>query len=259
MGGDPLREQQRHTTTAPSMYRISTIAAIVGTMLLSPAAVAASEKVVTIEGSIQPQAEMPDRFNVTILFDIKEGWHTYDVVDQGAEVPTTLKMSLPEGAQVLGDWSRPLGMEGLAPGSFVHEGRVEFSRGIVVTEAARGKEIAVTINYQACTEEYCNPPQKKTVSVLIPASAPSTASLFEPPVRVMANGEILSATGGERFLSPALHDLDGDGRAELVLGSLMGKVGLHRNLNTSGKGDAVWGPREDFLGASGKPIRTSNW
>ncbi len=241
------------------MTKLFAIAALVGASWLTPAVIAAPQGVVTIDGAIEPVAEEPGLFTLSIAFDIEEGWHTYGDVGEGSEVETSLEMTLPDGAEAVGDWLRPFGPEGESSGSTIHEGRVAYSRRVSVKDVARGEAIDVTINYQACTSEYCNPPAKKTLSVRIPASNGAAADLFEAPVRVMAQDDFLNADGKTRFLSPALHDLDGDGREELVLGSLMGRLVVHRDLNASGDGDRAWGPPERFLGHSGEPIRTSNW
>lgn len=146
----------------------------------SPAPAAESKHVVTLDGSIEPVAKKPGQFTVTVQFVIKEGWHTYDVVGEGAEVQTTLEMELPEGVRAIGDWRRPLGVDGKAEGSSVHEGMIEFHRDVIVPAAAGGKEIAVTVNYQACTDEYCNPPKTEIVLVLIPKRGGSDTSPYSP-------------------------------------------------------------------------------
>ena len=73
------------------------------------------------------------------------------------------------------------------------------------------------------------------------------------------NGKPLNTVAKKRFLSPGIFDVDGDGKAELMIGTLMGSVGVYENQNTTGKGDPVWGPWKDFEDAKGNSIRTSNW
>ena len=73
------------------------------------------------------------------------------------------------------------------------------------------------------------------------------------------NGDPLNTVAKQRFLSPAIFDVDEDGKAELVIGDLRGNVSIYENLNESGAGDPVWGSREALKDAEGKRIRTSNW
>jgi len=232
---------------------------LASSMLVSFVVIPASEKAVTFKGSLQPISMQADHFTVTVQLDIKEGWHTYDEVGEGSEVLTSLELKLPEGVTAKGDWSRPSGTDGKEPDSLVYEGQVSFSKSVVIEPSAYGKSIDVVVSYQACTDDYCNPPQTKTVSIAIPKQVSSTPSIFDHPIRISVDGEPLNTVEKKKFLSPAIFDVDEDGKPELVIGDLWGDVGVHENLNTTGKGDPVWGPRKALKDTQGKAIRTSNW
>ena len=177
----------------------------------------------------------------------------------GAQVRTSLKLNMPEGVKSDSDWNRPVGIEGTTLNSEIHIGEVLFSKSVVVDPIAYGKNIEVVVAYQACTDDRCNRPQNTTVNIAISAKAPSGRSIFENPVRITADGKPLNTVAKKRFVSPAIFDVDGDGKTELVIGSLMGSVGVYENLNTSRSSDPVWGPQKSLKDAKGEQIRTSNW
>lgn len=238
------------------MMTLCVTAALASSFLLSPSAPPAAQKAVTIKGFIDPKDARADHFTVTVQLDILPGWHTYEDVGEGSEVPTTFKLKLPEGAKAVGDWSRPTGTDGSEPGSKLYEGRVDFTQSVSIDPSAYGETIDVVISFQACNDELCSPPQKKTVGIVIPET---TSEVFNAPIRITVKNSLLNAAAKKRFPSPAIFDVDGDGQAELVIGALMGSVGVYENLNQSGSGDPTWGPRNPLKGASGQPIRTSNW
>ncbi len=242
------------------MMRNISSAVLASLMLLSLVTSATAEKAVTFAGAIQPAASAEENhFVVTVELDIKEGWHTYADAGEGSGVQTSLKMKLPEGVKAKGDWSRPVGIESADLHSQVYIGRVKFSRSVIVEPNAYGQSIEVVVSYQACTDEYCNPPQTKEIGIAIPEKEQTDPSIFESPVRINADGVPLNSVAKTMFPSPAIFDVDGDGQAELVIGSLMGSVGVYENLNTSGTGDPAWGKHESLRGADGSQIRTSNW
>lgn len=232
---------------------------LTSSMLFSLVSIPAPAKAVTVTGALQPDAAQTDHFTVTIQMDIKNGWHTYAEVGDGSEVRTSLELKLPEGVKATGDWKRPIGKPGTASHSEYHVGKVSFSKKVVIEPSAYGKSIDVMISYQACTDEFCNRPQRKTVSIAIPADRLAGPSLFARPVRLNVDGAPLNTVAKKKFPSPAIFDVDGDGQTELVIGGLMGSVGVYENQNTSGTGDPVWGAREPFKDAEGNTIRTSNW
>ena len=234
-------------------------AAFGSSVLLSLVTIPAQGKPVTFTGTITPEARQTNHFTVTVQMEIGLGWHTYDDVGDGAEIPTTLELKLPEGAESASDWSRPAGIDGHTTQSTIYVGMVEFSKRVLVKPSAYGKTIEALVSYQACTDQYCNPPQDKIVSIEIPAGGSSARDLFDAPVRLKVKDAFLNVAAKKRFPSPAMIDVDDDGQAELVVGELMGSVGVYENQNTSGTGDPIWGPRTHLKTFDGKRIRTSNW
>ena len=229
-------------------------------ILISLSTTANAEKAVTFDGAIQPTVGAEaNQFTVTVQLDIKDGWHTCAEAGEGAEEPTALEMKLPEGVKAIGDWNRPAGIAGKELNSEIYVGQVSFSKGVVVDPDAYGKSIEVVVSYQACTDESCNPPQTETVSIAIPKKDSSGSSIFESHVCLEVDGVPLNKAAKTRFPSPGIFDVDDDGKAELVIGSLMGSVNVYENLNNSGSGDPVWGSRKSLKNAKGRQIRTSNW
>lgn len=228
--------------------RITCIAAV----LVCSLANAQGKKTVEVFASINRQKQQADQYSVTVQFKIQKGWHIYADIGDGFEIPTSLELKLPKGVRVSGDWKRPAGLE-LGDGSKTgYEGSVSFSRTVVVDGAVADPDIGVIVRFQACNDSICNRPQKKTLSVRI-ENPPEATDLFEKPVRIMAVEK--SRT---RFKSPAVFDIDDDGRDELFVGSLMGSIDIYKNTNTESKGDPVWVPGKPLEGADGA-IRTSNW
>ncbi len=82
------------------------------------------------------------------------------------------------------------------------------------------------------------------------------AQTFETPTRVQAGDTFV----GHRLLnrdrlypSPALHDLDGDGNLELVIGDLFGR------LTVTSRTKDGWSEEKPLLGADGEPLKFNNW
>lgn len=96
-------------------------------------------------------------------------------------------------------------------------------------------------------------------SVLLPlslcaATAVAQSPAFAPPVRLQAGEKMLGQ--GRLFPSPVYHDLDGDGRADIVVGDLIGRLTVaHRGKN----GAITFGKEENVLGADGKQVNFANW
>lgn len=78
------------------------------------------------------------------------------------------------------------------------------------------------------------------------------AATFAPPVRVSAGEDFLGA--GRMYPSPALHDVDGDGRADVVIGDLFGKVTVAKRAKDGTLAAEVAIERRD-----GEPLVFSNW
>jgi len=255
------------------MMSYTSFAILVSSLLFSYVA-PTPKKTVTLEGAISSKADAEvGHFTIAIEMDIKEGWHTYDEPGEGPEVRTSLELKTLEGVKAEGTWNRPVGIEGSEELSRHYVGKVRFSKSVFVDPSAYGKSVDVVVDYQACTEDFCNPPKTKTITIAIPeaaeplkadaleasAIASDDPGFFERPVRLTVDGKALNAVEKIRFPSPGIFDVDGDGKAELVIGGLMGSVGVYENLNKSEKEDPVWSSREEFKDANGEEIETSNW
>lgn len=71
-------------------------------------------------------------------------------------------------------------------------------------------------------------------------SATADRSLFEEPVQLLADGEPINlmpenAKEGLKswYASPAFHDVDGDGRVDLVSGEYYGRIWVFRNTGSN--------------------------
>jgi hypothetical protein len=94
------------------------------------------------------------------------------------------------------------------------------------------------------------------LAVAAPQSPPTpqfATPQFATPVRLTADGAPL----GEKLLypSPRLHDIDRDGRAELVVGDLRGQVLVAEKV---GEGLSTWSALEP-LRTDGRPLKFHNW
>lgn len=80
------------------------------------------------------------------------------------------------------------------------------------------------------------------------------ASTFAPPVRIEVAGKHL---GNDRlYPSPVLHDVDGDGRLDLVVGDLRGR--LTTALREASAAPA-WRAPTKVLANDGKELDFANW
>ncbi|MHC4973074.1 MAG: hypothetical protein ACYTG3_12155 [Planctomycetota bacterium] len=78
---------------------------------------------------------------------------------------------------------------------------------------------------------------------------------FAAPVRIRAGDAFL---GEERlYPSPVLHDVDGDGLADIVVGDLFGRVTVARRL--AAKPPVAFGAEKPINDRDGKPLRFHNW
>src|SRR4051812_11308091 len=57
-------------------------------------------------------------------------------------------------------------------------------------------------------------------------------SVFREPVRLKAAGAVIDSGPHWGHSGPCLHDVDGDGRRDLLVGDFSGLFRLHRNIGT---------------------------
>ncbi|HLU38889.1 MAG TPA: hypothetical protein VK081_05860 [Planctomycetota bacterium] len=82
------------------------------------------------------------------------------------------------------------------------------------------------------------------------------ATPLEPAVKVEADGAVIDTVAGIGHAGPLLHDLDGDGKPELLVSDFRG--GIRRFVDEGERGTPRWVEKEP-LSAAGKPIRIHNW
>jgi len=78
---------------------------------------------------------------------------------------------------------------------------------------------------------------------------------FGTPECVQA-GTMLAGIG-RLYPSPVMHDADGDGLADLVVGDLFGTVTVSKRL--AGDGPPRFGPEEPLLASDGNKLVFNNW
>lgn len=77
---------------------------------------------------------------------------------------------------------------------------------------------------------------------------------FAPPVRLQAGAALL---GQHRlYPSPVLHDLDGDGLVDVVVGDLRGRLTV---APRTAKSPATFGTEQKVMAANGKELDFANW
>jgi len=89
--------------------------------------------------------------------------------------------------------------------------------------------------------------------------------VFAPPTRIKAGDAFLGE--GRYYPSPVLHDVDGDGLLDIVVGDLFGKVTFAPRLAQSGPNsqdkqgrDAIlFGAERELRDRDGKPLKFDNW
>ena len=92
-------------------------------------------------------------------------WHIYAVGgSNGPGIPTSLKVTLPKGVVVEGEWACPEPIKG-TDGQMIHEGSFEFRHRLRVdADAKRGPmEVACELGYEACDPSACRPPARITL------------------------------------------------------------------------------------------------
>ncbi|MBM4016219.1 MAG: hypothetical protein FJ293_14815 [Planctomycetes bacterium] len=94
------------------------------------------------------------------------------------------------------------------------------------------------------------------IAVIAGLAAAVGDGVLAPPVRLAA-GETWIDTGEEiAHAGPSFHDLDGDGRRDLLVGNFAGTLAHYRNVGTAA---APKFEAKGFLAAEGAPIKIKNW
>ncbi|HLU40267.1 MAG TPA: hypothetical protein VK081_12845 [Planctomycetota bacterium] len=91
-----------------------------------------------------------------------------------------------------------------------------------------------------------------------PAGGPDNGaggSPFAPPVRLQAGEKFMGE--GRLYPSPVFHDVNGDGRLDVVIGDLMGRLTVA--LRLPGDGPPRFGEEQPLKNADGQPLKFHNW
>ena len=80
---------------------------------------------------------------------------------------------------------------------------------------------------------------------------------FEAPIRLMVGSSPLNTAARQMYPSPAVYDVDHDGKSELIVGDIFGSLNVYENQ--SDKGDPVWSEHTALKSSNGKAIKVSNW
>lgn len=87
------------------------------------------------------------------------------------------------------------------------------------------------------------------------APAAKPAARFAAPVLLMAGEKPMGAR--RLYPSPVFQDMNGDGRADIVIGDLPGRITVA--LRATGDGPPRFGPDEPLLARDGKALDFHNW
>jgi hypothetical protein len=81
---------------------------------------------------------------------------------------------------------------------------------------------------------------------------------FEAPFRLMVGNRPLNTAAKQMYPSPAMFDVDHDGKSELVIGDIFGSLNVYENQNDA-DGDPVWSSHHALTSTTGDAIKVSNW
>ncbi|MAG58102.1 MAG: hypothetical protein CMJ83_17590 [Planctomycetes bacterium] len=92
-----------------------------------------------------------------------------------------------------------------------------------------------------------------TVLLVAPGVAQDGQARFAAPKRIQAGDAFMGE--GRLYPSPALHDVNGDGQQDIVVGDLFGRV----TVAQGSKSAATFGPDKPLNDRDGKPLKFHNW
>ncbi|MCI0650278.1 MAG: hypothetical protein L0Z55_00195 [Planctomycetes bacterium] len=89
-----------------------------------------------------------------------------------------------------------------------------------------------------------------------PAPAAEERAHFDPPIRLRAGDAFIDTSAFVAHTGPLLHDYDGDGKTDLLVGNFAGSIQLYRNVGTREKPDYE---AKGLLEADGAAVKIPNW
>ena len=235
-------------------------------LLISTNVSIAQESPVSITGSLDSSKKGSSNYAVTLAVRIQPGWHLYDVGPKdGSAVRAVVDVETPTGVSKVGKVERPLSLPyAKKPGAKIIQLNAFFSQKLKIESDFQGGEVKLKLKYQVCNDKLCQPPNTLTTSVRIPAAKATkddeeNEGLFAAPIMLKVDDKPLNSAARQMYPSPAVFDIDNDGKDELVVGDIFGSLNVYENLNESKDGDPVWSKHETLKSADGKPIKVKNW
>ncbi len=113
------------------------------------------------------------KFEVLVQARILAGCHIYGMDPKVSPfIPTTLKLTLPDGLEAAGDWTGPSPERDQA-GVEIYTGAAVFRRALQARAGAAPKKcsIGVELEYQVCNDEMCYPPKKVELNATVEIAA----------------------------------------------------------------------------------------
>ena len=80
--------------------------------------------------------------------------------------------------------------------------------------------------------------------------------LFEPPVRLKVGEELIDTGKHTGHAGPVIHDLDADGKPDLLVGNFNGHFQVYMNVGT--RAEPVYADH-GLLMTEGKAVKVPNW
>ncbi len=228
--------------------------------LMSPAN---ADGPVSVKTSMATDKSNAENVIVKIEIEIEDGWHIYDTVPKDEPgIVTKISFEAPKGVKSVGKMKRPASLPYGTSGAFVFEGKVLFASSFRVEASENEREIEVKVLFQACNDRLCQPPKTVKKKIKIPAAKKTsnkfTNEHFEAPIMMVVGSNPLNNSARQMYPSPAMFDVDNDGKMELVVGDIFGSINVYENENNKA-GDPIWAKHIRLKTADGEKIKVSNW
>jgi DsbC/DsbD-like thiol-disulfide interchange protein len=110
-----------------------------------------------------PKVRAGETVTLVVRAKLAPTWHIYAADEtSGGNIPTTLKLNLPDGVEAVGDWSYPAATRTKDVEGAIYEGDLTFRRKLRIAGDAAPGSIQVTceLGYQACDPFSCRAPDK---------------------------------------------------------------------------------------------------